>query len=241
MVEKERRNLRITGSGDSRGGLYHKVTIIGEGGIHDDLDCLVFKTRGTSRVEGHIKTEAFRVTGQSWVKGLEAEKLRIYGKVDFDGHVLCRDVKIRGEAEISGGLTGETIDLKGNVLVKENVEAETFHAKGGFSIDGLLNAGNIEITLKFSSSVKEIGGGKVRVRRGGLPFEWTPKAFHTMKTATLSVDMIEGDEIDLENTSAKVVRGKNVRIGPGCSVDLVEYQDEFKQDPEAKVDENRKI
>jgi hypothetical protein len=40
--------------------------------------------------------------------------------------------------------------------------------------------------------------------------------------------MIEGDEILLENTKADVVRGKNVQIGKGCEIGLLEYQDSYK-------------
>ena len=37
------------------------------------------------------------------------------------------------------------------------------------------------------------------------------------------VRTIEGDQVELEYTQAKVVRGKYVRIGAGCEIDRVEY------------------
>lgn len=37
-------------------------------------------------------------------------------------------------------------------------------------------------------------------------------------------ETIEGDDIHLELTRARVVRGNNVSIGSGCDIDLVEYK-----------------
>ena len=57
----------------------------------------------------------------------------------------------------------------------------------------------------------------------------------------LTVDIIEGDDIYLENTHAKVVRGNNITLGPGCEIELVEYKNDFKQDKEAEIGTHRKI
>ncbi|MGA8943178.1 MAG: hypothetical protein WB502_10735, partial [Thermoactinomyces sp.] len=65
------------------------------------------------------------------------------------------------------------------------------------------------------------------------------KSFFADKS--LSADVIEGDEIELEYTRAKVVRGKNVKIGPGCKVDLVEYQDSYDADSDAEVKEAKQV
>ena len=51
----------------------------------------------------------------------------------------------------------------------------------------------------------------------------------------LVADIIEGDDIYLENTHAKVVRGNNITLGPGCEIAFVEYKNDFKQDKEATV------
>jgi len=51
----------------------------------------------------------------------------------------------------------------------------------------------------------------------------------------LKVDIIEGDDVYLENTIAKIVRGDNINLGPGCKIELVEYKNNFKQDKAAEV------
>jgi hypothetical protein len=49
------------------------------------------------------------------------------------------------------------------------------------------------------------------------------------------VDTIEGDDIYLEHTTAKVMRGDTVDIGDGCEIDLVEYRTDLKKTPDASV------
>ena len=54
-------------------------------------------------------------------------------------------------------------------------------------------------------------------------------------TAELRATLIEGDEIHLEDTSADVVRGKRVEIGPGCHIETVEYSEQLDIHPDAEV------
>lgn len=60
-------------------------------------------------------------------------------------------------------------------------------------------------------------------------------------TNVLTTEIVEGDDIHLEHTRAKVVRGNRVTLGPGCEVDLVEYKEHFHQDKSAKVMASRKV
>jgi len=57
----------------------------------------------------------------------------------------------------------------------------------------------------------------------------------------LPINLIEGDEIYLEYTTAKAVRGKNVTIGRGCNIELVEYVDNFNQHNDSFIRESKKI
>lgn len=49
--------------------------------------------------------------------------------------------------------------------------------------------------------------------------------------------LIEGDNIEIENTRAKVVRGKNIIVGKNCTIERIEYSGEFKVDEESLVEE----
>ena len=61
------------------------------------------------------------------------------------------------------------------------------------------------------------------------------------RNSGLSTNSIEGDDIYLEYTKAKAVRGNNIILGPGCEIELVEYKDNFKQDDTSEVETQRKI
>ena len=45
----------------------------------------------------------------------------------------------------------------------------------------------------------------------------------------------------LVNTTCDTVRGKNVVIGPGCEIGLVEYSDELTVDPDSRVQRKEKM
>ena len=94
--------------------------------------------------------------------------------------------------------------------------------RGGTEIAGLLNAETITILAEGSSEIGDIGCTTVTVSRRqqgqGLLAQLFSRAI-----GGLTVGTIEGDEIRLEHTKAKVGRGKQVVIGPGCEIDRVEY------------------
>ncbi|MCL6576409.1 hypothetical protein [Kyrpidia sp.] len=50
------------------------------------------------------------------------------------------------------------------------------------------------------------------------------------------METIEGDDIYLENTRARVVRGTRVQIGPGCQIGLLEYSEDFSKWTERRWD-----
>ena len=78
--------------------------------------------------------------------------------------------------------------------------------EGAFKIRGLLNAGKLELKLHGPSEAREIGGEKITVKREGrfifprIEKMITPFGFNTC----LISDVIEGDEIYLEYTTAKI-------------------------------------
>ena len=55
------------------------------------------------------------------------------------------------------------------------------------------------------------------------------------EVGSLAAKVIEGDDIYLENTTADMVRGNKVKIGPGCQIGVVEYRDDFTHDPKATI------
>ncbi len=225
MDKNHQTDLKIHGQGSSSGGKYDNVSIMGEGRIHGDIDCINLKIYGEGKFGGNLKAEsAVDIKGQSNIKGnLEAKK-----------------VKIQGEAKISGEIFAEETVITGNIVTGGDCNAETFTLEGGFKIGGLLNADILKINLHGHCKVREIGGAEITVKKNGkLNFfknRILPKGHNK-----LIAEIIEGDDIYLENTHAKVVRGNNITLGSGCEIELVEYKNDFKKDKEAEIGTHRKI
>jgi cytoskeletal protein CcmA (bactofilin family) len=234
-------NLTITGSSSATGGTYDRVRIIGEGTIDGDVECNQLKCVGTLDMDGRLKSKQVGVVGTcSFSKDVQAASMRISGTVTIGGDARLKELQCSGTIEIEGNLYGEQLKLRGQLDTQGDCEIDVFKARGIFNVGGLLNAGKMDIKLYRDCQARDIGCERINVRRASLisPFSFFFKpSSHAMLTAAV----IEGDEIYLEHTNAKAVRGKRVIIGPGCDIELVEYEEYFKQSKSTIVKLNRKV
>ena len=226
--------LKIYGSGSSSGGIYSKIRVMGEGRISGDTECFIAKTFGSSVFDQDIQADEFTVYGTSIVRGkLLAKQIKIYGDADFNDSD-AEELNVWGNLDIFGTHTGEKVNTKGNLTIKGNCEVDQFLSKGMFTVLGLLSADVIDIGLKFGiSKVQEMGGERINVRKD-------ISLFSHKRNPLLVADTIEGDDIFLENTKAKIVRGNHVHIGQGCEIDSVEYFQTYKVSRGANVQSSHK-
>nr|WP_304217920.1 polymer-forming cytoskeletal protein [Fredinandcohnia onubensis] len=241
MVNVENKgNLVINGMGSSGGGSFNKVLINGKGNVQGDVDCNDFSINGTGSVTGNIKGEHGKINGSGVIEGsIEFDRFTIDGTGSIRGNVKVNKMTISGKGKIGGSLRGEEIKIRGNATIEEDCEAEEFKGEGGFAIGGLLNADIIDISIAGECRAKEIGGQTIKVKKG--IFRFLNNLFKSVYPVSLKTEIIEADEIEIEYTTAKMVRGKNINIGPNCEIDVVEYTGTFSQDPSAKVKEARKM
>ncbi|MGA7160439.1 MAG: polymer-forming cytoskeletal protein [Bacteroidota bacterium] len=245
MDKKNRSDLKISGSANASGGFYNNVVINGQGDINGNFDCIDLKVSGTSDVDGNVKTKTGKIIGRTAITGnLETDEFKVSGILEVRGAVDAKEMRIDGTAVVGGKLYAEHLEIKGGFKVKGDCTAETFISKGAFSVGGLLNAGDVDIVLYGPCRAKEIGGETISVRKGNtfrLGRLINSILFSFDLHGGLSVETIEGDDIYLEDTKAKAVRGNNVSIGQGCDIGLVEYKGKFEQSKQAKVNENKKV
>jgi cytoskeletal protein CcmA (bactofilin family) len=227
MEQKTRRDLTISGIMGGQGGTYHSVNLHGVGKINGHLDCIDFHCHGRVNIQGGVKAEQIA---------------EIHGDARIAGNLESGQVKVHGKTNVGGSVSGEEIKIHGFLKVNSHCDAESFSTRGGFRINGLLNAGTIDIQLYAPCEAKEIGGGTIRIQKPGMasPFSKFIRSI-LPKIDVLTAETIEGDDIYLENTRAKVVRGTNVTIGPGCKIDIVEYKQHFDQDKNANVLKSRRV
>lgn len=239
---KKGENLIINGSGSYPGGIYDKISIRGEGTIVNDVECSVFNVYGTSETVENAKAGSIKIIGESeFSRDIEAAETLVMGTMKVSNQAHLKKMKIFGLLEVGERLCGDEAKIKGSIAVNGDVEYERFDSSGGFEIKGLLSADTIKVFLSYGeSTAEEIGGGKITVKRGAwlIPFTNIPLS---KKEGFLSAKVIEGDDIYLENTTAEVVRGKKVKIGPGCQIGLVEYTNEMTHDSSSTIKTKTKI
>lgn len=135
---------------------------------------------------------------------------------------------------------GEHIFLEGAMKIGGDCEVETARLNGAVTIGGQLNADRIAINLHGKSSIKEIGGEMITVKRENHVILHLDKWIKPL-SRELNTELIEGDVLELEYTKANVVRGNTVIIGPGCEIGVVEYNKELRVSKEAAVSKSEKL
>ncbi|MBU3204315.1 polymer-forming cytoskeletal protein [Clostridium algidicarnis] len=265
--DKEKKgDIKISGSGSAGGGSYDEVKISGSGKITGDLDCNLLKISGSGKIDGNIKAKdiytsgsfksignvkcnEFKGSGSSKVMGdMEADEFSCSGSMKVDGNLNGIDMSISGSIGISKRLSGTNLKCTGVLDVEENCEVEEFKSFGAFNIKGLLTADNIAINIGGYCRAKEIGGEKIEIKIGpqkvfnffGLE-NILGSLFNNYSGNVLESEIIEGDEIYLECTRAKVVRGNNIFIGKDCEIERVEYKGELTIEDSKAVKESIKI
>ncbi len=246
MSTETRGDLKFSGSMTTPGGMYKRVDINGNVTFDGDLDCLDFHVNGIGAVARSLKSGNTRVNGSLNVNGnVIGGDLDVNGECRIDGCLAVEETKARGKLNVRGDCATDKLDVFGQMEIRGNCDAEKFVCKGSFEIEDTLNAEDITINLYGTSRVKEIVGSKITVMlaRGDRLGKFFVALFNTLdfRKAHLVVELIEGDEIRLEQTSVKVVRGNRVTVGDGCEIDLVEYRDSFDKTSDASVLKHVKI
>lgn len=241
-MEQPRGDLVIAGAGSVGGGTFRDVRVGGAGEITGDLECAQLTVGGAVTVDGNVKAEHVKIGGTATIRGsLTGGEFKVGGTAEISGDLDVRELGVFGTTTVKGKVQAEEIELKGVLRIANDCSAEVFSSKGGFTIDGMLNAGSIDVTLHGKCEVKEIGGGTIRVSRTSNSTLEGLLRFIFPHNRTLTAESIEGDDVRLEYTKARVVRGKRVTLGPGCELDLVEYQEELRKAGGAAVREERKL
>ncbi|MEK3905462.1 hypothetical protein [Paenibacillus sp. FSL R7-0179] len=226
MEKNELPDLVMDGVNTAAGGRYHKVNI-----------------NGVSKINGALQAHTYSCDGVMKQKGdLAADELEMNGTLNLKGNLQVGEMKLNGVVNGEGSLRGERCVIDGMLKLKGDCELEELTGEGVFTVGGLLSAGRIEFGLHGQSEAGEIGVESLVIRKKGntawgrLLGGMIPK----LKIG-LRAKLIEGDMLDLEYTSADVVRGGTVIIGQGCSISRVEYRTGLTVHPGAQVGKEEKL
>lgn len=230
-------NISISGSGSAGGGTYDTIKISGSGKLTGDTVCNEFKCSGSSKVENKLAAGTAKVSGSAkFVEDLKADYLSISGSSTLLANLSVKELKTSGSIRVDGTVDAEEIHVSGTIKIAKDCNAEAFYLSGGCQIGGLLNAGEIEIKLAGRCEISSIGTEVITVKHN-LGQNIITDLFGSLfnQDAALYSEIIEGDEIYLENTICKMVRGNTVRIGKGCKIETVEYSGTLEVADQGKV------
>ncbi len=240
-MNEKRSSATIAGAGKISSGLYERISISGSAKIAGDVDAEEIRVSGAARIAGRTTASRLRVSG-SIVFDDDAQigEAEISGSCRFKGNLKVKEIKTAGSIKVSGNILGEYIKISGGLEVDGSVETDIFRMSGAFGIDQLLSADRVEIHMGGRCKVREIGGERIEVRRDdwrgrGMILGGLARLFGRGEAAKLRCQLIEGDDIYLEATSAETIRGKRVVIGPGCTIEAVEYFESLAVDDSAVV------
>ena len=235
-----RGDVKIAGAGTVATGSYRDVRVSGSATLTGEIECVLLKVDGAADGRGTIKAERIAVSGGMKFDGdVETGVLKISGSAWYGGAVRAGEMRVAGTADVRADLASDVVEVQGALTVHGDCQAERFVAQGAFTVDGLLNAGVVDIHLHGTSRAREIGGEAITVRYAPFPLQRIVAMFLTNQ-GRLTAEIIEGDDVRLEQTKVRVVRGKRVAIGTGCEVELVEYTESFEQASDARVKTARK-
>ncbi len=241
-------NIKIMGNGTSLGNIECiDISVMGDGEFKGKVEGRNIKVMGNSIFHYDIKVEELKILGDTTLKGKGSmtslkvkgdftsnkdvevkEYAQILGDMTLEEGLVCKYIKVLGDATIKKNLLFDEIDVKGSINVLGNCEGNYFYSKGEVIVEGLLSADRIEIVPKGLSKIEEIGGSEITIKNTG----WIK-----IVDGMVSSKLIEGDTIILQNTTCNIVRGHNVTILDGCSIDKIEYTGTLKVDKKSKVGE----
>ena len=222
----EKKSIKSVGDIHLEAGEYGDISCAGDLKFSGNIIADSIKAAGDLVAEKDVKAVRISVYGDGKFKGdLEAEEISIYGDGNFLQHVKGKNIVVFGSMK-GNVVEGEKITINGELEKIEEISAEELMLNGEFHVNSSMNLGYGKFQLVGKSDAKEIFCEDLEVRSNVESFHGIFSGLISKgKGGTLKVDVIEGDDIYLENTTANVVRGKAVKIGEGSKIGKVEYSD----------------
>lgn len=236
-----KKTISISGSSSFSGGTYDAIQISGSGKCTEPFTANSVRVSGSSSL-ATVEAGEMRISGSAKFSGrVSTEKMSVSGVCKIEEDCEAANLQLSGSMYARKGLRGTNGSVSGSIYVDGDMEFEQLTISGAASVSGLLNAETLTIHLGGNCEIGEIGGNTIFVDVPPRHLSFLGKLLGGLTTPTLKCGTIEGESIRLENTVCDTVRGKNVVIGPGCEIGLVEYSDELTVDPDSRVQRKEKM
>jgi cytoskeletal protein CcmA (bactofilin family) len=247
-MSERQRSATVRGAGELSGGDYHRISIFGAGEVDGDVRAGRLRVFGAGELHGNAQIDWAAILGVGeFDRDLTGKRLRTFGSLSVGGAADVKQFRVMGACIVEGRILADELRVFG-ALECGGAETGTFLVRGTIDIDGLLAGDTVEIHLSGNRSrVGAIGGERVEVWRRTFgehnallrALAWLSS--FAGRRGRLDAGEIEADDICLENTRAKVVRGRRVTIGIGCQIESVEYAETLSVHRAARVERRQRI
>lgn len=235
-----KKTISISGSSSFSGGTYDAIQISGSGKCAEPFTANSVRVSGSSSL-ATVEAGEMRISGSAKFSGrVSAEKMSVSGVCKIEEDCEAANLQLSGSMYARKGLRGTNGSVSGSIHVDGDMEFEQLIISGATEVSGLMNAESLTIHLGGSREIGEIGGNTIFVDVPPRHLGFLGRLLGGFITPTLKCGTIEGESIRLENTVCDTVRGKNVVIGPGCEIGLIEYSGELTVNPNSRVQRKEK-
>lgn len=237
----ENNDINIEGMGTINQGTYKNIHIEGMGTIQGDIIAENVEIDGKVKALGKINCKEMNTNG--FFKVFDdinvEENCEVDGYLKSTGSINGKYLEVNGRIDVEKKINFDKAEINGELIVLEDCQCGELRLDGRVKIEGLLSGDKLDLNISRFNEIKEIGGEKVTVKKSRNPLKVL--LFSKGRNAKLICEEIEADEIYLENTFCKVVRGKNIEIGPGCNIKRIEYTETLKESGKSKINEKINI
>ncbi|MFF2908647.1 hypothetical protein [Paenibacillus sp. NPDC057934] len=205
--------------------------------MHDDIPSepafsqLPLKVKGSLLRRDDIVATSVEVLGALTARGsITTTRLKISGECSVANACVAHQVKNLGSLRVRS-LQAEEIHSSGYFSATQETTTGSLYAEGAVRMSSLTARDSIEIRLGNACSIDKMGaGGEISILLSSTPFSFLMGPLRKMNCGTIT-----GTTIRLERTSADLVCGEDVTIGPGCIIQELHYSKRLNVDSKSKV------
>lgn len=180
-------------------------------------------------------------------ENVQAVTVHVIGHLNVSKNVTTSNLKVSGDCRIAGNCNAGQVNNLGSLRV-QHIKADkvvsagylsvaqeavtgAFYAEGAVKIQSLTANADIEIRLGNKSTIE------IMRTRSNIIVKPSSKLINTVMQPfrKLTSESIEGQNITLYRTRAKLVCGEEIVVGPGCSIDEIRYSKSLTVHPKSKV------
>ncbi len=242
VADDRLKSIKVSGSGVVGGGYYDVVEGSGSVRIDGDLVAQSVDISGSVTTEGGVRSARMRIAGKAAVNGdVDVLEGRTSGSFRIGGSLNVKNgAQFSGSLTVGGDLTGMRVHGSGSLQVGREIALDRLEWSGAVNCPGLVSADAVDIRLSGSSVVGELAGSVIQIGTSPSSESWWGWINWSRKRK-MSAGEISGDDLRLECTDARLVRGDRVIIGRECRIQRVEYRQSLDIHEESSVGERIKV